>query len=74
LTEAGLPPERLWQALLGFNVGVEIGQLAVVALIWPPLRWLAARRERLWLATVEWGSAAVLAVGIYWFVVRTYAG
>ncbi len=74
LTEAGLPPHRLWQALLGFNVGVEIGQLAVVALVWPGLRWLAARRERLWLATVEWGSAAVLAVGIYWFVVRTYAG
>ena len=74
LTEAGLAPNRLWQALLGFNLGVEVGQLAVVALVWPGLRWLAARRERLWLATVEWASAAVLAVGMYWFVVRTYAG
>jgi len=69
-----LAPNRLWQALLGFNLGVEVGQLAVVALVWPGLRWLAARRERLWLATVEWASAAVLAVGMYWFVVRTYAG
>jgi len=37
LVEAGLPGGRLAQALLGFNVGVELGQLSVVALVWPLL-------------------------------------
>ncbi len=32
-------------ALLGFNVGVELGQLAVVAVAWPMLQWL---RKRNW--------------------------
>ncbi len=30
--ELGLPPGQFWSALIGFNVGVEIGQLSVVAL------------------------------------------
>ena len=29
--ELGLPPNQFWSALLGFNLGVEIGQLSVVA-------------------------------------------
>ena len=30
--ELGLPPGQFWSALIGFNVGVEIGQLSVVVL------------------------------------------
>lgn len=29
--ELGLPPGQFWSALIGFNVGVEIGQLVVIA-------------------------------------------
>lgn len=29
--ELGLPPGQFWSALIGFNIGVEIGQLSVVA-------------------------------------------
>ena len=29
--ELGLPPGQFWSALIGFNVGVEIGQLSVIA-------------------------------------------
>ncbi|MBO6894297.1 MAG: HupE/UreJ family protein [Roseibium sp.] len=32
----------IWQSLLAFNVGVEIGQLAIVLVVWPAL-WLLAR-------------------------------
>ncbi len=28
--ELGLPPDQFWSALIGFNIGVEIGQLSVV--------------------------------------------
>jgi hypothetical protein len=72
LMEADLSAERLVHALFGFNVGVEIGQLAVVGLIWPVLR-LAARSDvarRWWV--IEAGSVAVLALGVFWFVTRAY--
>lgn len=71
LTEAGLPQDRLISALLGFNLGVELGQLAVVSLTWPLLMWVARRPAwRAW--TIELGSAAVLALGMFWFVSRSY--
>lgn len=46
LREVGLPPERVPEALLAFNVGVELGQLAVVGallLLFAALRRMAAR-------------------------------
>lgn len=72
LGEAGLPPDRVLHALFGFNCGVEIGQLAVVAVVWPVLRWATHQREHLRLAIIEVGSAAVLALGVFWFVTRTF--
>ena len=70
LVEAHLPTQRLVQALFGFNAGVELGQVAVVLLVWPLLAWLANRSfGRL---AVELTSAAVLALGTFWFVTRAY--
>jgi hydrogenase/urease accessory protein HupE len=46
LREVGLPPDRVPEALLAFNVGVELGQLAVVGallLSFAALRRVAAR-------------------------------
>jgi len=37
LTDLGLPPARKLVALFAFNVGVELGQLAVVACLLPVL-------------------------------------
>jgi hypothetical protein len=72
LDQAGLPDDRIFSALLGFNAGVEIGQLAVVAAIWPLLRLAASRHRVLHGWVVEAGSAAVLALGVFWFLTRTY--
>ena len=72
LVEAGLTTERFLAALFGFNAGVELGQLAVVAVAWP-LLYLATRgneARRLWV--VHGGSAAVLALGLFWFVSRAF--
>src|SRR5262249_38837983 len=68
LADAHLDADRLVRALLGFNGGVELGQLAAVALVWPVLH--AAVRRRL--ALVEIGSAAVGGLGVFWFVSRAY--
>jgi len=72
LGEAGLPVERVVAALFGFNAGVEFGQLGVVVLIWPALRIVARRRAPVYHAMVDYGSAVIVAVGIFWFVTRTY--
>lgn len=73
LSEAHLPVERLAHALFGFNVGVELGQLAIVSVVWPLLH-LAGRpgHDPLRTAAVEIGSAAVCGLGLFWFVTRAY--
>ena len=73
LIEAQLPPARLAAALFGFNVGVELGQLAVVLLVWPLLRYLGRRKHAtLRAAVIEYTSAAVCGLGLFWFVARAF--
>jgi len=72
LAEGGLPAADTVGALLGFNVGVELGQLAVVALAWPLLRYLR-RDEIRGRLTVQLASALGVAFGTYWFVARAFA-
>ncbi len=70
LRDLGLPPGNLAVSLLGFNLGVELGQLAVVI---PLALLLAALRRRSVLAAKRiavGGSLAVIAAGVYWFVDR----
>jgi hypothetical protein len=70
LLEQELPRAQLVQALFGFNVGVEIGQLAVVACIWPLLQWL--RRRDCGTVAVDATSFAGAAVGTFALVVRVF--
>jgi hypothetical protein len=72
LGETGLPAERVARALLGFNAGVEAGQLAVVALVWPTLRWLTLGNENRYRRFVVLGSSVIAALGTFWFVSRTF--
>jgi hypothetical protein len=69
LLDAALPQDRLPAVLFGFNAGVEIGQLLVVALAWPLLRWLSRHFGVSGLTQV--GSTPVLAAGLYWFLSRS---
>jgi hypothetical protein len=68
LLPLGLPPAQLPLALVGFNLGVEAGQLLVLALLLPPLVLL---RSRAWYAVAARAlSAAVALAGVLWFVQR----
>jgi len=72
LGEMQLPTQRLVPALFGFNLGVEIGQLAVVAGVWPALRALERYAPGgLHRRVAEAGSAAICGLGLYWFLSRT---
>jgi hydrogenase/urease accessory protein HupE len=56
--------------LLSFNVGVELGQLAVAALVWPLLQALR-KRPGIKAKLVPVGSLLVAIAGAYWLIERT---
>ena len=70
LGEFGLPAGAFVAALLAFNVGVELGQLAVVAACYVAL-WPAMRRAWYRPAVVVPGSAAIALVALLWVAQRT---
>lgn len=68
--EVGLPTEALVPALASFNVGVEAGQLAIVALIFPLRLWLHEKPFERRVLQVVSALAGLIAVG--WFVQRVF--
>ncbi|MEQ9452087.1 MAG: HupE/UreJ family protein [Pseudomonadales bacterium] len=69
LSDIGLPKDALWLALLLFNVGIELGQIAIIAVM-AALAWLASRwtqSEHL-VRTAAYGMGAV---AVYWTIDRT---
>ena len=71
LSELGLPRSEFLPALISFNVGVEAGQLTVIALAFLAVGLF---RERSWYrrAVVVPASLAIAAVGLYWSVERVF--
>ena len=77
--ELGLPPGQFWSALIGFNVGVEIGQLSVIlvaALIGFALRHVlndldGSQRYRSHVARPA--SLLIGLTGLWWGVTRLVA-
>ena len=69
LQEVGFPQGAIGWALAAFNVGVEIGQVMIVAAAFPLLLLvdrLSAERERV----VYAGSAVIMGLGVFWLVER----
>ena len=65
LAEVGLPKSQLLAALLSFNVGIELGQLTVLAVAAAAVAWC---RHRPWYASrvILPASLAIAAVGLWW--------
>ena len=72
LKEYGLPQAALGWSLFGFNVGVEIGQLAIVTAVALALQFLARRRPADASRFAWAGSIGVILAGTYWFIQRTF--
>jgi hypothetical protein len=71
LTDLGLPKDALVLSLLGFNLGVEIGQLAIVSAFLPVaylLRNTAFYRQGIFKS----GSVITAVVALFWFVERAF--
>ncbi len=71
LSEIGLPTGKLILALLGFNLGVEFGQIMVVILLavasYGAARLLPRKNKS---QLVDVMSAILFGLGLYWFVGR----
>jgi hypothetical protein len=75
LSEIALPQGRLLPALLGFNLGVELGQLAIVAAYFA-LTALASRfvSGPARIRVRDLANAGVCGLGVFWWISRGYAG
>ena len=71
LADLGLPQESLLIALVAFNLGVEVGQLAIVGVFLPAA--YALRRSAFYQRGVFLvGSAAIALVALVWLVQRAF--
>jgi hypothetical protein len=71
LSELGLPRGQFLLALLGFNVGVELGQLAVIAAAFVAVFWWR-RRDWYQRRVVVPASLVIAAFGLFWAVQRLW--
>jgi hypothetical protein len=71
LSELGLPRSEFLTALLAFNAGVELGQLAVIGCAFLAVGWWRRSRSagyRRWVVVPA--SLAIAMVGAYWTMAR----
>jgi hypothetical protein len=71
LGEVGLPIQDRLVALASFNVGIELAQLAFVAVVLLPLAALARHPGTYRRVAVQGGSLAIAAFGAVWLVERS---
>jgi hypothetical protein len=71
LADLGLPQGALALALVGFNLGVEVGQMAIVVAFVPVA--FALRRTTFYRhGVLTFGSLLVALIAAYWFVQRAF--
>ena len=70
LVDLGLPSDQLAIALGGFNLGVELGQIAIVFVFLPLAWWLRNTLFYRWVVVVG-GSLTIAVLGIFWTLQRT---
>jgi hydrogenase/urease accessory protein HupE len=69
--EIGMSQTHFALSLLTFNIGIELGQLVIVGVLWFVL---SKARSNSWYrnAVVRTGSVCIFLVGLYWFIERVW--
>jgi hypothetical protein len=70
LHEMDLPKSEIVSTLLAFNIGVELGQLIILAVLFPVTLWIA--RQRFGQLVVSATSGVTFLCGVGWFVQRLF--
>ncbi|OAI29160.1 hypothetical protein A1355_16845 [Methylomonas koyamae] len=69
LLDLALPKSGQALALLGFNLGVELGQLAIIAVALPLIYWGSRQRYYpVWV--LKYGSTGIVGLALIWLVER----
>ncbi len=68
--ELGFKGEFLTLTLLGFNIGVEIGQVLIITLIFPVLFFL--RKLKVYPKILVYLSALLIVISLYWLFERVF--
>jgi len=71
LADLGLPQGALALALVGFNLGVEVGQMAIVV-VFVPIAFALRRTTFYRKHVLTIGSLVVAAIAAYWFAQRAF--
>jgi hydrogenase/urease accessory protein HupE len=72
LRDAGLPNRALGMSLFSFNLGVEIGQAIIVAVVATTLSLVRQRSAAVARYIVTAGSIVVMLAGAFWFIERVF--
>lgn len=70
LSDLGFKGEYLTLSLLGFNIGVEIGQVVIIAMIFPILYLI--RKSIFYPKILLYLSIVLIIISLYWFVERFF--
>lgn len=70
LGEKGLGGDYMILSLLGFNVGVELGQVLIICMVFPIL--FLIRKMKIYPGVIKYGSMVLIFISIYWFIERGF--
>ena len=73
MNEIGLPESDVPTALLTFNLGVEAGQLVIVALSLAVLELLRRFAAALVQPALRFAAYGIGTISAFWFIERTFA-
>jgi hypothetical protein len=71
LGDKGLGGDFMVLSLLGFNVGVEIGQVLIICFAFPIL--FLIRQLSVYKLLLKYGSVLLIFISIYWFIERAFS-
>ena len=71
LAELGVTSQHALLSLFGFNLGVELGQLAIIAVVFP-LLYLFRKQQFYSGMVMKTGALLLGAMSLYWFIERAF--
>ena len=73
LNEIGLPPNKFYTSIIAFNGGVELGQIAVIVLIFSSLVFWLGKKQWYRQRIVFPLSLLITAIACYWVIQRVFS-
>ena len=70
LFEVGFSEEKLLKALVGFNLGVEVGQILAVSIFFILLSWINKLNFNYQDLINPYFAISLVSLGLYWFAYR----